>query len=161
DMRDDRWVLRDVTAEISGAAGLARESARITAVKTETAAIQTVVRAIAQRAGLPPLTKGEAEALLRSHGLKQKAARAVLVREDGAPWGVPPSRGAGPGPPPGVALRAVTPPPSSPSPRPLSSERPDRTTEERRGRPPHPTWTESPSPSSPRQYGLDEGDALS
>jgi hypothetical protein len=88
DHRTEPWTLRDVTADLVEA-GHAALTARIN--EREAALAQATRDLLAQmrhRAdyGKPPLTKGEAEALLQAKGLKRAAARDLVVEGAGRLW---------------------------------------------------------------------------
>jgi hypothetical protein len=88
DHRPEPWTLRDVTADLV-AAGQAALTTRIR--ERETALAQATEDLIAQMRhrsenGKPPMTKGEAEALLQAKGLKRAAARDLVTAGAGRLW---------------------------------------------------------------------------
>jgi hypothetical protein len=88
DHRPEPWELRDVTADLVAAGHQALTTAISEREELEGRAREQLLRQMRGRAdsGKPPLTKTEAELLLRAHGLKQKAARDMVAAGAGRLW---------------------------------------------------------------------------
>ena len=80
DMRHEPWTLTDITAQIATAGKAAAQEARQAERQKIASAIETLVRAISERAAAPPMLKADAETLLRGMGLTRHAARTLLER---------------------------------------------------------------------------------